>query len=110
MVGSLATLVAALSAANATSASAQAVVDSQVGTLNTAITAYNGAIVPPVIPISLTGSSINTGTTLLTSTTLASGSGLLLNSVISISSDIYDSHFVTGSLVLSGVTLINVTE
>ena len=46
IVGSLATLSAALTATTATSASAQSVVDSQTATLNNAITAYNAAIVP----------------------------------------------------------------
>ena len=46
IVGSLAILTTALSAANATEASSQSVVDGQVSTLNSAISAYNLAIVP----------------------------------------------------------------
>ena len=46
-VGSLATLSAANTAASATSADAQSVVDGQVSTLNTAISAYNAAMVGP---------------------------------------------------------------
>ena len=60
VVGSLATLVLAQTAANATSASAQSVVDGQVTTLNSAISAYNLAIVGPdiIAPIvTLSGSA-----------------------------------------------------
>ncbi len=45
VVGSLATLSAANTAANATSADAQSVVDGQVTTLNAAINAYNAAVI-----------------------------------------------------------------
>jgi hypothetical protein len=46
VVGALATLTAANTAANATTADTQSVVDGQVATLNTAIATYNEAIVP----------------------------------------------------------------
>ena len=49
VVGSLATLIAALAAANATSTNAQWVINGQTDILNSAIAAYNAAIVPQSI-------------------------------------------------------------
>ena len=67
IVGSLATLTAARSAANATASSSQTTVDGQVATLNSAITAYNNAIVPLPAPTNLVGTTAptcNTGVNL----------------------------------------------